>query len=167
MARYVRASVMFFSNTRIEVIKMKTMVLLCAFLFTATAFGQVGRIGEKPKQSAMLTSDETQLLVDLTMLKGAAGACGSDFLQDDEACRYLNVKLARLYEEIGRSPRLVRELTAAAVSEYQRRSNSPGSKSPLQVAEIVGRQNAELIPLLIIQNQRMIELLEIIAKRSR
>lgn len=79
-------------------------------------------------------------------------------------CKSLNIELAELYSQVGKSPRLIRFMAAAAVNEYEQ--NRLNTRSAPQVSQIADEQNVELMRLIVIQNQRIIELLEQIVKKK-
>ena len=109
-----------------------------------------------------LTVEETNLLGQLSAIEmDAGGRC----LSLPATCKDTSQELAAVYAQIAKYPRLVRSIAADAAFRYARISNQ--TQSAMQASQVADQQNAKLIPLLIIQNQRIIELLEVIAKKPR
>lgn len=139
---------------------MKTFLLLV--LLTCSAFGQLDKPeGVKPEE---LTAEESNVLGQMTLLNLRTERCALLGSADKE-CKDASSKLATLYTFVSKSPRLIRYLSAEAVLKYQQMES--GAKSAMQASQIVDQQNAKLIPLLVLQNQRIIELLEQLVKKPK
>lgn len=116
-------------------------------------------------QSA-LTPDEADVMGKLLLFQLSATRCGMLSNAPDE-CKALNAELPSLYLKIARSSKLTAAYTSEAIAKYQTMANAPGNKSAMQISQIVDQQNAQLLPLLVFQNQRIIELLEQLVKKPR
>ena len=135
---------------------MKNLLLLLLLSIPCFAQSVV-----KPLPSEPLTPEESELVGAIMVYEGLAQTC--DMLP--ALCKNKRQELALVYSQIAKSPKVVRALTAKAVTEYQELRTS--NITAAQASQIANEQNAKLIPLLIIQNQRIIELLEVIAKKPR
>jgi len=102
----------------------------------------------------------------LLLFQLSATRCGMLANVPDE-CKKLNAELPSLYLKIARSSKLTAAYTSEAIAKYQTMANAPGNKSAMQISQIVDQQNAQLLPLLVFQNQRIIELLEQLVKKPR
>jgi hypothetical protein len=134
---------------------MKTLMFLASLVLCATVNAQDA-----------LTKEESDVMGKLKLLELQAASPRCQMLSTAvEDCKNIESDMAALYLQVSRSPRLVRMMLSDAVMRYQRMKD--GTKSAMQVSQIVDQQNAQLVPLLVLQNQRIIELLEIIAKKPR
>lgn len=130
---------------------MKTLLLIVALSITA---------------NAQLSQDESDVMANLLLFQLSATRCGMLSNAPDE-CKKLNAELPSIYLKIARSPKLTAAYTSEAIAKYQTMANVPGNKSAMQISQIVDQQNAQLVPLIVFQNQRIIELLEAILKKPR
>lgn len=133
---------------------MRLLLFLALALFAIPTFAQTDT----------LTKDEANLLGTLLAIELEAERCGS-FGAATEKCLNAKSELASIYDRVAKSPRLIRYLAAQAVNNYQKVQNA--AKSAPQASQIADQQNARLMPLLVIQNQRIIELLEALLKKPR
>lgn len=110
-----------------------------------------------------LSTEEQVLLQTLDSIYQLIPNCGIEETAKIK-CDDLHKNLAKIYEQIARYPNLMRFLSARAVKAYE--SSKPYAKSAPQVSQIADQQNAELLRIIVMQNLRIIELLEQISKKK-
>lgn len=138
---------------------MRNLLLFVLLALPITAYNQVKPVA--PPE--VLTAEESDILGKLLVIELESSRCQ----MLPATCKDTSQELATLYAQALKSPRVIRAIAAQAVFKYQQLENQSGNKSAMQISQIVDQQNAKLIPLLIFQNQRIIELLEQIAKKPR
>jgi hypothetical protein len=111
-----------------------------------------------------LTENEKDVLGKLKLAQLTSVNCSLSFERARSAeCLGADKNLAGLFEKVARSPRIIRVLAAEAVNRYD--SLAGETKSAMQASQIVDQQNVILMRLLVLQNQRIIELLDQILKK--
>lgn len=141
---------------------MKNLLFALTVVMTVT-------IAARAQTIESISREERDTLAQIKLIELQADACPirSSAPLPDDRCTKAEKELADLYAQVVRSPKLVRLITAETVYKYQSLGNSAGNKSAMQISQIVDQQNAKLIPLLVLQNQRVIELLEMLLKKPK
>lgn len=117
-------------------------------------------------EETKFTEDELKLIADISATVARLELCR--YSADSEDCKSggkWQQQLTNDYQEAVKRPRVVKYLTAESSAKYLRMRNAPSISAP-QIAQIALEQQAELQPIIIAQNQRIIELLEQIAKKK-
>ncbi len=137
---------------------MKILSIVFIFVFGLSVFGQAkpGIVESIVGQSGDYTKEESEILAGVARNSLAAEICGYE--PGNPQCKTVATELAELYTKISRSPKLIKILAAQAVNVYDR--TRPQAKSAPQASQVADEQNAQMLRLLVIQNQRIIELLE-------
>ena len=108
-------------------------------------------------QVAPFSKEDGETFAQIKLLELQAPNCRPD------RCAASIDELAALYAKAARSPNLLRYLASKAVLGYE--TARPEIRSAPQASQIADEQNAALMRLIVLQNQRIIELLDIIAKK--
>ncbi len=134
------------------------LLIVFIFVFSWSAFGQAkaGIVESIQAQSGNYTKEESEILAGILLNALTAANCGYE--PNNLLCKTNATDLAELYTKISRSPKLIKILAAQAVTDYER--TRPQAKSAPQASQVAEEQNAQMLRLLVIQNQRIIELLE-------
>jgi hypothetical protein len=134
------------------------LLIIFIFVFSFSAFGQAkpGIVESTVAQSGNYTKEESEILAGVLLNSLVAANCGYE--PNNPVCKTNAADLAELYTKISRSPKLIKILAAQAVTDYER--IRPQIKSAPQASQVADEQNAQMLRLLVIQNQRIIELLE-------
>jgi hypothetical protein len=137
---------------------MKILSIIFIFVFSFSAFGQAkpGIVESMQAQTGDFTKEESEILARIALNSLTAGLCGYD--PNKPECKTNATDLAELYTKVSRSPKLIKILAAQAVTDYER--TRPQAKSAPQASQIAEEQNAQMLRLIVFQNQRIIELLE-------
>lgn len=140
---------------------MKNSLLLCLLgvVFSVSCYAQ------SVASVDVLTKEEADLAGKIMLLEQEAIRCGSSALKMPH-CENISGQMSTLYAQAAKFPRLIRSWAMDAMFKYQKMEASE-PRSAMQVSQIVDQQNARLLPLIVLQNQRIIELLEIIAKKPK
>lgn len=149
---------------------MKTLLLILALAFSVSAQQTTVKPTPTPTTSIdktedfgfALTAEEKITLSLLDLTQNAIPNCNIEESAKTNRCEDIDKKLAKLYGLISQSPNLMRYLAARAVKSFE--TNKSYAKSAPQVSQIADQQNAELLRIIVMQNQRIIELLEQLAK---
>lgn len=112
----------------------------------------------EPSQPAGVLTKESQLILgDIIILKTKLNLCGLQ--QNTATCKENTQKqLFKVYSKVSKKPELIEYLLSESVSSYEVFQKQ--EKSAPQASQVANEQSAELLRLLVIQNQRIIELLE-------
>jgi hypothetical protein len=144
---------------------MKKLLPLFVLLFAMSDYGQTNPTvpASSPVDPDAMTFEQSQTLGNLMLQQIKSTTCGySD--GTSEECLSAHKVLSDLYIKVGRSPQLIRLLAAQAATKYDRLAEQ--TKSAAQASQIADQQNAALTRLLVLQNQRIVELLEQILKKK-
>jgi hypothetical protein len=145
---------------------MKTLLPIILIAFTAVTFGQTAQPtlqASAPDGSLAeekLSPDEANVWAQYKLVEMSNSVCSTP----RPVCAKVPGQMAALLSEISKSPRLIRLFAADAMFSYQ--TYRRDAKSAPQISQLADEQNAVVLPLLVLQNQRIIELLETIAKKK-
>jgi hypothetical protein len=136
---------------------MKTPILALAAILCSSvfSFAQLSALITPPTDTPTapveaLSKEEADLAGKVMLVELRLNIC-STALAKPPTCKNIPGEMATLYAQVARSPKVIRLLAMTAIAKSQS----------------VDQQNAKLIPLLILQNQRIIELLEQIVKKPK
>ncbi len=112
-----------------------------------------------------ISNIQTELLGEILLLRTRLKLCS--YIPSTEGCANgeNKTKLAAAYQKAVKYPDVMNDLIGDALDKYD--SLRGQTKSAAQVSQIADEQNAELMRIMVVQNQRIIELLEILAKQKR
>jgi hypothetical protein len=132
------------------------------------------RIAEIEKELSAAASDQNykeppplvpggtgNLLIDLEIAEGMIASCEAI---SPSACKKYASDIGEYYFQISKSPAMLEALSRRAISRFERMRSQ--TKSAMQVSQITDEQNAVLMRIIVAQNQRIIELLDQIAKKK-
>ncbi len=138
--------------------------IIFILVFSFSAFGQAkpGLVQSMQAQTGDFTKEESEILAGITLNLMTAELCAFD--PGNPQCKTGAAELAELYTKISRSPKLIKILAAQAANVYER--TRPQAKSAPQASQIAEEQNAQMLRLIVFQNQRIIELLEKLANKK-
>jgi hypothetical protein len=157
----------------------RILLLFFAVIFsTSFAFGQTAQAtsSDKPDSQnpatvarvaiySQLSDAEKKILVDYLTSRASMGFCA--YVPDGTGCKEngnYEQKYIDALEAIVKSPRLTSYLVSNAAQKFE--GTKIGARSAPQVSQIADEQNAELTRILVIQNQRIIDLLEQLVKKK-
>jgi hypothetical protein len=153
---------------------MKKLLLTTLFIFMACvgAFAQAkpAKTTDAPADTASkmdAASDkaaETKLLVSIMEVELTLRLCS--MVPTHESCKDRNpsAELAELYNKAAKSSDNIKVLIARAISSYSEMKE--GAKSAMQVSQAADEASVKMQMIIMAQNQRIIELLEQIAKKK-
>lgn len=126
---------------------------------------RIADLGPMPASKRPPVDPETdQLISELRALREVVQSCGS--APSLPACQggELKQRLALTYGRAAANNEAILLLFADAIEKFD--SSRANTKSAMQVSQIADEQNVDLIRLLVLQNQRIIQLLEQILKKK-
>ena len=147
--------------------KFFAITFLIVIFFSFNSFAQTDSkvVNDRLANYTQLTEAEKKILADYLTAKTSMGFC--TFVPDGTGCKENNnfeQKYIDSLAKIVQSPKLTSYLVSGAAKNFEGLRIS--AKSAPQISQIADEQNAELIRIIVIQNQRIIELLEQIAKKK-
>lgn len=136
------------------------MLLMLAVAANAQATAPTTTAATSPPR---FTKAQQDILGSLMLAKLGLAICGMD--PDGADCKKAdyNKMYGDAMSKVVADPALVSDLVSEAVLKYE--SMKDLSKSAAQVSQIADQQNAEIMRVIVAQNQRVIELLEQILKK--
>lgn len=141
---------------------MKALIaILFALIFSFTIFGQVAKPAPTADASTsqvhaiVLSKEEESILAEIEVNERIMSVCTDGGVLD---CKKVEKATGDLYSRIIRFPNVVSVLLARSAIKYQ--SMREGATGAVQVSQIADEQNVLLNRIIVVQNQRIIELLE-------
>lgn len=146
----------------------KLNLAIAVAILSITVFGQ-SKPATKPATLETPTVSETTkkanaliLVSQIETFRIQQAMCG--YKPEDEKCIGLNDKLVAAYEEAISNPYAVNFLIGNAIAGFEKtRTQARGAG---QVSQLADEQNAVLMRLIVLQNQKIIELLEQLNKKK-
>ncbi|MCC6328966.1 MAG: hypothetical protein IT174_10650 [Acidobacteria bacterium] len=140
---------------------MKTIFLIILILIAGLAIsGQ----STDPAKFSDLNDAEKKLLDDVMAARANMSGCG--LVPESESCKKTNYE--QVYREAVRkavaNPNVLLAIATSAAQNYDAFRLAP--KSAPQASQIADQQNAELLRVIVFQNQRIIELLDQLVKKK-
>jgi hypothetical protein len=141
----------------------KLLLLIILPAAVGISFGQTAAIPPKAQVTIKpFSAEEAELAANILLLRTQSSLCA--YSETDSQCKELPGKLADAYKKAVRFPEVLSFLAATAASDYDRQSAL--TKSAPQASQIADQQNAEMLRLIVFQNQRIIDLLEQLVKKK-
>jgi hypothetical protein len=141
-----------------------TILVLCLF---AASFAQKKESTDlsapKTDELEVFSKEEQDIIGKLLIVNLTSSLCG--IVKTKPECKTVLKDRYDLYLKISKYPKLLRFLAAEAIDKYN--ENKDQAKSAPQASQIADQQNAELLQIIVLQNQRIIELLEKLATKPK
>lgn len=141
--------------------KKLLFTLSAILLFGCVGFGQTVKTDS---QTTILSLEERKILGEILATQTGMGLCAN--LPDNEDCKKDDYQ-QRFKEAITKAvnyPNVIFMLLTNVAKTYE--ENKINARSAPQISQVADEQNAQLFRIIVVQNQRIIELLEQLVKKK-